>query len=146
MASFSQLDFIILSAFFALLLIIGFIPQKEKEGDTEGYLLYNRKVGLFLFIMTNVSSWYGGILGVGEFTYKFGLLSWITQGLPYYIFALIFALLFAKKISKASLFTIPDKIEESVLISFQPHAVGRVKVSEGNAIADQVRDQRQLLG
>jgi len=112
MASFSQLDFIILSAFFALLLIIGFIPQKEKEGDTEGYLLYNRKVGLFLFIMTNVSSWYGGILGVGEFTYKFGLLSWITQGLPYYIFALIFALLFAKKISKASLFTIPDKIEQ----------------------------------
>jgi len=39
-------------------------------------------------------------------------LSWFTQGLPYYIFAFVFALFFAKKIHKASLFTIPDKITE----------------------------------
>jgi solute:Na+ symporter, SSS family len=112
MISFSTVDFVILSVFFSLLMIIGFLPKKEAEGDAAGYLLSNRKVGLFLFIMTNVSSWYGGILGVGEFTYKFGLLSWITQGVPYYIFAFIFAIMFAKRIRKASLFTIPDKIEQ----------------------------------
>jgi SSS family solute:Na+ symporter len=60
-----------------------------------------------------VATWYGGILGVGEFTYRYGLLSWFTQGFPYYIFAILFALLFAKKIRTASLFTIPDKIEET---------------------------------
>ncbi len=113
MVSFSYLDILIIVGFFLLVIIIGLIPQKEKSGDTDGYLLSGRKVGLFLFILTNVSTWYGGILGVGEFTYRYGLLSWITQGLPYYIFAVIFALLFAKKVRNASLFTIPDKLEEA---------------------------------
>jgi SSS family solute:Na+ symporter len=62
--------------------------------------------------MTNVSTWYGGILGVGEFTYRYGLLSWVTQGLPYYIFAILFAFFFAGRIRNASLFTIPDKLEQ----------------------------------
>jgi len=68
---------------------------------------------VFLFIATNVSTWYGGILGIGEFTYRYGLLSWFTQGLPYYIFAILFAVLFAKKIRSASLYTIPEKIEQT---------------------------------
>ena len=111
MVSFSILDLSIIIVFFAVVLLIGFLPgMQDKSG--EGFLLSGRKVGLFLFILTNVSTWYGGILGVGEFTYRYGLLSWFTQGLPYYIFAIIFALLFAKKIRSASLFTIPDKLEE----------------------------------
>lgn len=112
MVSFSALDITIIISFFAILLLIGFLPKKETEGDTSEFLLSGRKVGLFLFIMTNVATWYGGILGVGEFTYRYGLLSWFTQGLPYYIFAIVFALFFAKKIRNASLFTIPDKLEE----------------------------------
>ena len=110
MVSFSLLDFTILIAFFVFLLLIGFIPKKEEEGNTEEFLLSNRKVGLFLFIMTNVSTWYGGILGVGEFTYRYGILSWVTQGLPYYVFAILFAVFFARKIRNATLFTIPDKL------------------------------------
>ncbi|MCL6098483.1 MAG: sodium:solute symporter family protein [Bacteroidetes bacterium] len=112
MVSFSPLDFTILISFFVFLLLIGFIPKKEEEGNTEEYLLSNRKVGLFLFIMTNVSTWYGGILGVGEFTYRYGILSWVTQGLPYYVFAILFAVFFARKIRNATLFTIPDKLEK----------------------------------
>jgi len=112
MVSFSPADFIILLSFFVLLLLIGFIPKKEKAGDAEEYLLSSRKVGLFLFIMTNVSTWYGGILGVGEFTYRYGILSWVTQGLPYYLFAILFAIFFAGKIRNATLFTIPDKLEK----------------------------------
>ena len=112
MVSFSSLDVIIIISFFAILLLIGFFPKKEAEGDTSDYLLSSRKVGLFLFVMTNVSTWYGGILGVGEFTYRYGILSWFTQGLPYYIFAIVFAIFFAKKIRNASLFTIPDKLEQ----------------------------------
>ncbi len=112
MVSFSHLDLFIIISFFVILLSIGFLAKKEAKGDTSDYLLSGRKVGLFLFIMTNVATWYGGILGVGEFTYRYGLLSWFTQGLPYYIFAIIFALFFAKKIRVASLFTIPDKLEQ----------------------------------
>jgi SSS family solute:Na+ symporter len=112
MVSFSNLDYIIIFAFFSLVIFLGFLPKLQKGNSAESYLLSNRNVGLFLFVLTNVATWYGGILGVGEFTYHYGLLSWFTQGLPYYIFAIVFAFLFAKKIRNASLFTIPDKLEE----------------------------------
>lgn len=112
MISFSVLDIIIIVLFFISLLLIGFISSRKTKASSEDYLLSGRKVGLVLFILVNVSTWYGGILGVGEFTYRYGLLSWFTQGLPYYIFAFLFAVFFAKKIRAASLFTIPDKLSE----------------------------------
>ena len=112
MISFSTLDIIIILLFFSLLLIIGFISSRKTTSTSEDYLLSGRKIGLLLFILINVSTWYGGIIGVGEFTYRYGLVSWFTQGLPYYFFAFLFALFFAGKIRAASLFTIPDKLEE----------------------------------
>lgn len=111
MVSFSNLDIIIIVSFFIIVLLIGILT---KSGNSESdFFLSNRKVGLLLFIFTNVSTWYGGILGIGEFTYNYGLLSWTTQGLPYYIFAILFAFFFAEKIRNVSLFTIPDIIEKS---------------------------------
>ena len=95
-----------------VLLTIGFFTSRKTKNDSEDYLLSNRKMGLFLFVLVSVSTWYGGIIGVGEFTYRYGLVSWFTQGFPYYIFAFLFALFFAKKIREASLFTIPDKLGE----------------------------------
>ncbi len=112
MISFSTSDFLVIIIFFLTVLTIGFISGRKLGTEADDYLLSGRKVGLFLFILTNVSTWYGGILGVGEFTYRYGLVSWFTQGLPYYIFAFIFALFLAKKIRNASLFTIPDKLTE----------------------------------
>ena len=94
-----------------MLLAIGFISSRKTK-DTTDYLLAGRNLNLFLFVLVTVSTWYGGILGVGEFTYRYGLLSWFTQGFPYYFFAFLFAIFFAKKIRQASLFTIPDKLFE----------------------------------
>ena len=111
MISFSQLDIIILSIFFLLILTIGFVSS-TKIKDTTDYILAGRNLNLFLFVLVTVSTWYGGILGVGEFTYRYGLLSWFTQGFPYYLFAFLFAIFFAKKVRQASLFTIPDKLYE----------------------------------
>jgi len=112
MISFKLIDLIIISLFFFTVLLIGFISGKKAKNDPDEYLLNGRKVGLFVFILTNVSTWYGGILGIGEFTYRYGLESWFTQGLPYYIFAFLFALFFAKKVRAAKLFTIPDKLSQ----------------------------------
>ena len=112
MISFSTSDLLVIIIFFFSVITIGFISGRKSGTEADDYLLSGRKVGLFLFILTNVSTWYGGILGVGEFTYRYGLVSWFTQGLPYYIFAFLFALLLAKKIRNASLFTIPDKLTE----------------------------------
>lgn len=112
MISFSPLDLIIILLFFAAILFIGFYTGRKTVANASDYLLSGRKLSLFLFVAVNVSTWYGGILGVGEFTYRYGLVSWFTQGFPYYIFAFLFALFFAKKIREASLFTIPDKLTE----------------------------------
>lgn len=112
MVSFLSIDIIIIASFFSLLVLIGLLAGKKSAETSEDYLLSGRKVGLGLFILTSVATWYGGILGVGEFTYRYGLVSWFTQGFPYYIFAILFAIFFAKKIRTASLFTIPDKIEQ----------------------------------
>ena len=112
MISFSSLDIIVILLFFLVLLTIGFVTSRRTKNNSEDYLLSNRKMGLFLFVLVTVSSWYGGIIGVGEFTYRYGLVSWFTQGFPYYLFAFLFAIFFAKKIREASLFTIPDKLGE----------------------------------
>ena len=112
MISFSIADILIILAFFGIILFIGFYKGRKTTTDASDYLLSGRKLSLFLFVAVNVSTWYGGILGVGEFTYRYGLVSWFTQGFPYYIFAFLFALFFAKKIREASLFTIPDKLTE----------------------------------
>ena len=112
MISFSPSDFLVIIIFFISVLTIGFISGRKLGNEADDYLLSGRRVSLFLFILTNVSTWYGGILGVGEFTYRFGLVSWFTQGLPYYIFAFLFAIFLAKKIRDASLVTIPDKLSE----------------------------------
>lgn len=111
MISFSFEDIVIILIFFVLLLLIGFLSSKKSKDATD-YLLAGRNLNLFLFVLITVSTWYGGILGVGEFTYRYGLLSWFTQGFPYYFFAFLFAIFFAKKIREASLFTIPDKLFE----------------------------------
>ncbi len=112
MISFSVWDVVVILLFFSTVLIIGFYSGRKTVDSADDYLLSGRKLSLFLFVLVNVSTWYGGILGVGEFTYRYGLVSWFTQGFPYYIFAFFFALFFAKKIREASLFTIPDKLTE----------------------------------
>ena len=113
MVSFSFLDIAVIIIFSAILLLIGFYSGKQTKSEADDYLLSGRKVGLLLFVLTTVSAWYGGILGVGEFTYRYGIASWFTQGFPYYLFAFLFALFFAKKIREASLFTIPDKLSDT---------------------------------
>lgn len=112
MVSFSFFDIVVIIFFFAAVIGVGFWAGRKYSDEPDDYLLSGRKVGLKLFVLTTVSTWYGGILGVGEFTYRYGLVSWFTQGFPYYIFALLFAIFFARKIREASLFTIPDKLTE----------------------------------
>ena len=73
MISFSLIDLSVIALFFITVLIIGFISGRKAKNEPDDYLLNGRKVGLFVFILANVSAWYGGILGIGEFTYRYGL-------------------------------------------------------------------------
>ena len=63
---------------------------------------------LTLFVATLVSTWYGGILGVGEFYYRWNILLGYSN--PYF-FASIFALFLQKSHDK--FLSIPDKLASS---------------------------------
>ena len=111
MITFATADYVVLGLYFALILIIGFAAGR-RSSRTADFLLAGRRLTLPLFVMTLVSSWYGGILGVGEFSYRYGISNWVVQGLPYYIFALLFAWLLAKRIRATNLMTIPDRLHQ----------------------------------
>ena len=105
-------DIAIIFLYFAAVIVIGFRAKKKSDNDDD-FFLAGRSLTLPLFVMTLVSTWYGGILGVGEFYYRYGIFSWVIQGIPYYFFASIFALFLAKKIRTTNFYSIPDKLASS---------------------------------
>ncbi|MCE1165208.1 MAG: sodium:solute symporter family protein [Bacteroidetes bacterium] len=109
MINFSVYDYIIIIIYFLAAVYIGFRSGK-KDDTEENYLVMGRRLTLPAFVATLVSSFYGGVLGVGEFTYRYGISSWFLNAFPYYFFIVLFALFLAKKIRKTQLYTIPDKL------------------------------------
>src|SRR5215831_17259224 len=104
-------DVTVIFLYFAGVLFIGYRSARRTNRSEEDFLLAGRSLTLPVFVMTLVSSWYGGILGVGEFSYRYGISNWVVQGVPYYIFAAVFAFFLAEKIRDTNLVTIPDKLE-----------------------------------
>lgn len=111
MINLSFADTIVILIYFGSVLYVGFRSARKTQNSEEDFLLAGRSLTLPIFVMTLVSTWYGGILGVGEFSYRYGISNWIVQGVPYYIFAAIFAFFLAKKIRETNLYSIPDKLE-----------------------------------
>ncbi len=95
--------------YLVLLLFIGF-RQRTGSPSEEDFILGGRRLTLPAFVATLVTTWYGGILGVGEFTYRYGLSNWFVFGLPYYIFAIVFAFVLAGRVRKAQMLSIPDQL------------------------------------
>jgi SSS family solute:Na+ symporter len=112
MVTLAPADFLVIGLYAAVVLVIGFRSARKGGGELE-YLLAGRSLTTPVFVMTLVSTWYGGILGVGEFSYRYGISNWVVQGVPYYIFAIVFAFLLARRIRRTEFATIPDKLESS---------------------------------
>ena len=71
-----MLSFILIS-YFIVLIILGFTKREaSKSTDANSYLLAGRKLSLPGFVITLVSTWYGGIIGIGENTYLYGIQTW----------------------------------------------------------------------
>jgi SSS family solute:Na+ symporter len=104
------LDAIALVLYAVFLLSIGFRQWRRKTSAAEDYLLGGRRLTMPAFVMTLVSTWYGGILGVGEYTYRYGVANWFVFGLPYYIAALIFALFLAGRARRTEYRNMPDQL------------------------------------
>ena len=100
----------VLISYLIVVVALGFSGKKSpKRRDTAHYLLAGRKLSLPGFVVTLVSTWYGGIIGIGENTYLYGFQTWTIFGLPYYIFAIIFAFFVAGKINNLSTISLPDQ-------------------------------------
>lgn len=106
------LDILVVVLYFLIILSIGFwFYRKEKHKDKEDYILAGRKLTLPFFVASLVATWYGNIMGMGEFVYNYGMVGFFCFALPYYIAALIFAIFIAKKIRNSIAATIPEQIK-----------------------------------
>ena len=72
-----------------------------------------RTLALPSFVATLVSTWYGGVLGVGEYSYRYGVSNWLVFGVPYYLGAALFAIFFARRARRSELYTVPDQLDRA---------------------------------
>jgi len=107
MFSSSPLDWILIALYFGLLAFVWLRRFGTRPGNDD-YFVAGRAVTLPAFVATLVTTWYGGILGVGEYSYRYGVSNWLVFGVPYYIGALLFALVFARRARTTRHYTIPD--------------------------------------
>ncbi len=110
MFSTSPLDWGLILIYFAFLAAVWARRFGSRSSALE-YLVAGRRVTLPAFVATLVATWYGGILGVGEYSWRYGLSNWLVFGVPYYIGALLFAIFFARRAREAALYTIPDLLD-----------------------------------
>lgn len=103
------LDGVLVLAYLAAMVGVS-LYKRPSASDESGFLLSGRSLSLPAFVATLVSTWYGGILGVGEFGYTYGVSQWVVFALPYYVFALLFAWFLAPKIRAGNHVTIPDAV------------------------------------
>jgi SSS family solute:Na+ symporter len=102
-------DYLIIIAYFITVLVIGF-KTKTESNSIKDYLVAGRALTLPAFVASLVSTFYGGVLGIGEFTYRFGLSGWFLYAFPYYVFIILFAFYLSDRVRKTHLYTIPDKL------------------------------------
>jgi solute:Na+ symporter, SSS family len=112
-ARLAPVDWIVIAVYFSAVVFVGFRAARKSRSHIDEYLVAGRSLTLPVFVATLVSTWYGGILGVGEFSYRYGISNWFIFGVPYYFFAVLFAIFLAPRINKAKLHTIPDKLRET---------------------------------
>jgi SSS family solute:Na+ symporter len=81
--------------------------------DEVDFLVAGRRLTLPGFVASLVTTWYGGILGVGEYGWSYGVSSWLVFGVPYYLYALVFALVLARRARRSRALSPCDMLEQA---------------------------------
>ncbi|MEZ0327271.1 MAG: sodium:solute symporter [Fimbriimonas sp.] len=105
----APIDWAVVTLFIAGILVLG-LSARLRDSSVLQYLAAGRNLSLTAFVATLVSTWYGGILGVGESVSYFGFGAWLLIGVPYYVFAVAYALWLAPKVREADQISIPERI------------------------------------
>ncbi len=113
MATLAPVDWLILGLYILILYGSALYRSRFDRKDMDHFILAGRRLGLPGFVATLVATWYGGILGVGENTYLYGIQTWFIFALPYYVFAMGFAWWIAPRIRQFQFRTIPDHFDKT---------------------------------
>lgn len=108
MRSLHTLDWCIIISYFLFLAWIGFFRYNKSGQSQQEFILSGRRLSLVGFIATLVTTWYGGILGIGENTILYGIQTWFIFALPYYFFAIIYAFWIAPKVNRKGYLSLPN--------------------------------------
>ncbi|MFI5346234.1 MAG: sodium:solute symporter [Elusimicrobiota bacterium] len=103
------IDALLVLAFLAAAVLLG--ARARRLDGIEDYVLASRALTLPQFVATLVPTFYGGVLGVGQFTWTSGLSNWTVMALPYYVFAAAYALILAENVRLEPGMTIADHLE-----------------------------------
>jgi SSS family solute:Na+ symporter len=107
-----SVQFIILFAYFILVLVVGLLAQKLAKSGTD-YLIAGRNLGLWLCTVVVVGEWLGGMstIGVSERAFATGISSaWYNISTSIGMF--LFGLLLAKYYRKHKVYTVAEMIEK----------------------------------
>ncbi|MBI5247255.1 MAG: hypothetical protein HY923_08740 [Elusimicrobia bacterium] len=137
-----MIDALLVAGFLAACLALG--ARARREEDAEGWILAGRALTLPVFVATLVPTFYGGVLGIGEFTWSAGLSNWTVMALPYYVFAGLYAFFLAGKVRVTPGLTIPDHLE--VTYGKQMAMLGAILVFILASPADELLMAGSLLG
>ncbi len=110
--TFQAVDWAVFLLFAAAILALGF-SARLRESSALQFLTDGRRLTLPAFVATLVSTWYGGILGIGESVSYFGVGTWLLLGVPYYLFAFVFAIFLAERVRGVEQFTLPERLESA---------------------------------
>lgn len=95
------------------LVIVAAVAWRGRTRTKLEYLVAGRRLTTPAFVATLVATWYGGVLGVGEFSFRHGLSNWVVFGVPYYLAAVLFALLLAARARRTQALSIPDQLQSA---------------------------------
>lgn len=109
-APLSAVDLGLIGLYLALLIFLAYRRGHGRQTERRDYLLAGRSLTLPAFVATLVSTWYGGVLGVGEYSYLHGISNWLALGGPYYAAGLLFAFLLASRARKSDMVTVPERL------------------------------------
>lgn len=114
----SMADWAVLIAAISAVIIVGIRATRRNQttsrsDDTVDYILAGRKLTTPLFAASLIATWYGSVLGAGEFIAKHGAVMILCFGVPYYVVAIAYALFLTKAIRMSNAVSIADQIRSS---------------------------------
>lgn len=108
--TFNWADYSALGLFFLIVLLLGF-SAKLRDNTALQLVAAGRRLTLPLFVATLVTTWYGGVLGMGESFGWYGLSTYTILAVPYWVFGIAFAFLMAKRVRQEEQISIPERME-----------------------------------